>query len=279
MTKTNEKKRRKNEKEAGSQSYLSADNKMEARQEAIEAQDGRRGIIEASRAEREAQGRGNVERAVLSGIARVVIPKLKARATPKLNINVAATRSWTDQLKNEPVSSWSSSWTELPKISNPIDPSIPRHNFIRPRSPSIIEAHFACFKLGNVWNAWFDENSGNRGLNEKPIESIATKLSRLTCALYLLWTTYNRISSIDRVCGSTSFRYRFSHSINQFKSFGDNLRLKSFVALSNLEVFFFSKISPTRYFESIFLTNFFNFFDINEIIRIQKLRFRNFFIN
>ena len=54
MTKTNEKKRRKNEKEAGSQSYLSADNKMEARQEAIEAQDGRRGIIEASRAEREA---------------------------------------------------------------------------------------------------------------------------------------------------------------------------------------------------------------------------------
>lgn len=144
----------------------------------------------------------------------MVIPKPKAWATPKLNINVAATRSWTDQLENEPVSSWSSSWTELPKISNPIDPSIPRHNFIRPRSPSIIEAHFAYFKLGNVWNAWFDENSGNRGLNEKPIESIATKLSRLTCALYLLWTTYNRISSIDRVCGSASFRYRFSHSVN-----------------------------------------------------------------
>lgn len=51
---TNEKKRIKKEKEAGSQSYLSADNKTEARQEAIEAQDGGRGMIEASRAEREA---------------------------------------------------------------------------------------------------------------------------------------------------------------------------------------------------------------------------------
>lgn len=47
------KREEKNKKEAGSQSYLSADNKMEARQEAKEAQDGRRGIIETSRAERE----------------------------------------------------------------------------------------------------------------------------------------------------------------------------------------------------------------------------------
>lgn len=240
-------------------------------------------MIEASRAEREAQGRGNVERAVLSGIARVVIPKPKARATPKLNINVAVTRSWTDELESEPVSSWSSSWTELPKISNSIDPSIPRHNFIRPRSPSIIEAHFACFKLGNVWNAWFDENSGNRGLNEKPIESIATKLSRLTCALYLLWTTYNGISSIDVVCGSTSFRYRFSHSVNQFKSFGDNLRLKSFVALSNLEI---PSPLPPKERDSLrnvckkYIGNFFNFLILTKLFISRDLDSETFsFIN